>query len=52
MKIVGARATAAALPFDRLIPLDETPVSLLAPGRGKTKKAYVWRHPTAGRRRG
>ena len=25
-----------------VIHVDETPVSLLAPGRGKTKKAYVW----------
>lgn len=25
---------------------DETPVSLLAPGRGKTKKAYVWVYRT------
>lgn len=25
---------------------DETPVSLLAPGRGKTKKAYVWAYRT------
>jgi hypothetical protein len=25
---------------------DETPVALLAPGRGKTKKAYVWVYRT------
>ena len=29
-----------------VIHVDETPVSLLAPGRGKTKKAYVWVYRT------
>ena len=29
-----------------VIHADETPVSLLAPGRGKTKKAYVWVYRT------
>jgi len=30
----------------RVIHVDETPVSLLAPGRGKTKRAYVWVYRT------
>lgn len=29
-----------------VIHVDETPVSLLAPGKGKTKKAYVWVYRT------
>ena len=29
-----------------VIHVDETPVALLAPGRGKTKKAYVWVYRT------
>ena len=29
-----------------VIHIDETPVSLLAPGKGKTKKAYVWVYRT------
>ena len=29
-----------------VIHVDETPVALLAPGRGKTKKAYVWAYRT------
>ena len=29
-----------------VIHVDETPVSLLAPGRGKTKRAYVWVYRT------
>jgi transposase len=29
-----------------VVHVDETPVSLLAPGRGKTKKAYVWVYRT------
>ena len=31
---------------DCVIHADETPVSLLAPGKGKTKKAYVWVYRT------
>ena len=30
----------------RVIHADETPVALLAPGKGKTKKAYVWAYRT------
>ena len=30
----------------RVVHADETPVALLAPGRGKTKKAYVWVYRT------
>ena len=30
----------------RVIHADETPVALLAPGKGKTKKAYVWVYRT------
>jgi len=30
----------------RVVHADETPVSLLAPGRGKTKRAYVWVYRT------
>lgn len=30
----------------RVIHADETPVSLLAPGRGKTKRAYMWVYRT------
>ena len=30
----------------RVVHADETPVALLAPGKGKTKKAYVWVYRT------
>lgn len=37
-----ARALKQFLLGQDVVHADETPVSLLAPGRGKTKKAYVW----------
>lgn len=37
-----ARALQAHILAQRVIHVDETPVRLLAPGKGKTHKAYVW----------
>ena len=41
-----AEALRAFIVSHAVVHADETPVSLLAPGRGKTKKAYVWVYRT------
>ena len=37
-----AKALQAFILGHAVVHVDETPVALLAPGRGKTKKAFVW----------